>query len=217
MRQDATPVASAFKLPFEDFLAAAASRCHVPGGGSATAAAGCLGAAMGAMVANLTLGKKGCEDHQEEAAASAGAFLNGLEAFKSLAVEDMEAFDAVMVAYRLPKSCPEELSARGLAVEAALRRAVLAPLGIARKAAELMDLNRRLAAFGNAGAVNDCGVAAVLLEATARAAMLSADVNLPSLQDGELKEEVKGLKGEFLEGLGQALRETMELVEARRS
>ncbi|MDR1039488.1 MAG: cyclodeaminase/cyclohydrolase family protein [Deltaproteobacteria bacterium] len=205
-----------FNAPFEDFLAAAASGSHVPGGGSIAAAAGALGAAMGSMVANLTLGKKGYEERRPEAEAMAGAFREGMEDFRRLAAADMEAFDAVMRARRIRGTGPSETEARSLAVRSAMRQAVTAPLEIARKAADLLDLNRRLAAFGNAGAVNDCGVGAVLLEAVVRAAMLSVDVNLPSLDDGELLAEVKARKAEILARTGGVMEETMSLVETRR-
>ncbi|MDR1041460.1 MAG: cyclodeaminase/cyclohydrolase family protein [Deltaproteobacteria bacterium] len=205
-----------FNAPFEDFLSAAASRSHVPGGGSVTAAAGALGAAMGSMVANLTLGKKGYEELQGEAAEMAAAFREGMEDFRRLASADMEAFDEVMRARRLPGTGRDDAEARCRAMSAALRKAVTAPLEIARKASELLELNRRLAAFGNAGAVNDCGVAAVLLEAVVRAAMLSVDVNLPSLEDTQLLADVRARKEEILSGAGFVMEESMRLVEARR-
>jgi formiminotetrahydrofolate cyclodeaminase len=205
-----------FDAPFEDFLTAAASRSHVPGGGSVTAAAGALGAAMGSMVANLTLGKKGYEESQGEAKAMAEAFREGMEDFRRLAAADMEAFDEVMRSRRLNCDGEAAAEAKRLAVREALRKAVTAPLDIAGKAQDLLELNRKLASFGNAGAVNDCGVAAVLLEAVVRAAMLSVDVNLPSLEDGELLAEVKARKGEILSRSGSVMQESMRLVEARR-
>ncbi|MDR2611640.1 MAG: cyclodeaminase/cyclohydrolase family protein [Deltaproteobacteria bacterium] len=205
-----------FKIPFEDFLAAAASRSHVPGGGSVAAAAGALGASMGAMVAHLTVGKEGYEVHQKEAQELAGAFLAGMEALQRLGEADMAAYDALASAYRLPKANPRERLSRGVAVRAAVRRAVLVPLEIAQTASELLELNARLASFGNDRAVNDCGVAAVLLEAAARGAMLTADVNLPRLDDPGMAEAVRARKEEVFTGARGIVKDTLAIVEERR-
>ncbi|MDR1081523.1 MAG: cyclodeaminase/cyclohydrolase family protein [Deltaproteobacteria bacterium] len=219
MSQEKIDPSAYFKMPFGDFLEAAASRSHVPGGGCAAAAAGALGAAMAAMVANLTVGKKGCEDHEAGAREMAALFGDGVSGFQELGAGDVRAFDAVMGAMRLPRATPEERGARGAALRGALLGAVGAPAMIAGKAAGLLKATRSLAAFGNAGAVNDCGVAAVLLEAAVRAAVLSAEVNLPGLggaEGVELPEELRD-SGAFLAEAEAVMRETLEIVVARRS
>ncbi|MDR1035071.1 MAG: cyclodeaminase/cyclohydrolase family protein [Deltaproteobacteria bacterium] len=210
------PNDSCFDMPFGDFLAAASSRSHVPGGGSVAAAAGALGASMGAMVANLTLGKKGYEDCQDEAAGMARAFKDGVRAFHVLAAKDMDAFDALLKAWRLPRKTKKERSASEPALREALLGAILAPMGIARKASGMLALNLCLAGFGNARAVNDCGVAAVLLESSVRAAMLSVDVNIAALGKFELPDEVYD-RDRILVDARELLRETMVTVEDRRS
>ncbi|MDR1166773.1 MAG: cyclodeaminase/cyclohydrolase family protein [Deltaproteobacteria bacterium] len=204
-----------YERPFSEILAVAASKSPTPGGGSVSAMAGALGASMGAMVANLTQNKVGYEEYWLEATEMATLFLEGIEDFKKLTYADMDAFANFMEALRLPKGTEEQKAARRLALDAASAQAALAPLEIAQKSFDLLLANNRLASYGNAAAVNDGAVAAIILEAALRAALLQVDVNLPSLADAELRQALK-TKRDFLEERGRTLlQETVELVKSR--
>ena len=104
------------KLTLEEFLAALGADTPTPGGGTAAASAGAMGAALAEMVARLTLSK-------EKYAASHDAVRPILEAgqlareeFVALAGEDSEAYDAVVAARRLPKDNEEQKTARQRAI-----------------------------------------------------------------------------------------------------
>ncbi|MDX9957774.1 MAG: glutamate formimidoyltransferase, partial [Spirochaetia bacterium] len=85
------------------FVDEVSSESPAPGGGSVAALAGSLAAALAAMVANLTVGKKGYEnawDSMSELAVQA----QDVKARLARAVdEDTQAFNAVMAAMKLPK------------------------------------------------------------------------------------------------------------------
>jgi formiminotetrahydrofolate cyclodeaminase len=178
-------------MSINDFLKVAASSAHVPGGGNVSAVVATLGASMGAMVASLTKGKKGYEEYQDQNEAILKAFLDGIEALKDMTLKDIEAFDHYMAQFKLPKETDEQKKARTEAIQTAAKAATLAPLNVCRKCLELIKEAGKLAPFGNKGAISDCGVAAIILEASIRAAMLSVDINLPGIKDQTFVNEVK--------------------------
>ena len=184
-----------YDMTINDFLKVAASNSHVPGGGNVSAVVAALGASMGAMVASLTAGKKGYEEYQDQNAAILKAFMDGIESLKDLTRGDVEAFDAYMKTFKLPKDTEEQKAARSRAIQDGVKTATLAPMKICRQCLELMREAAKLAPFGNTGAISDCGVAAIVLEAAIRAAMLSVDINLPAIKDQAFAAEVISERG----------------------
>jgi len=184
-----------YDMTINDFLKVAASNSHVPGGGNVSAVVAALGASMGAMVASLTAGKKGYEEYQDQNAAILKAFMDGIESLKDLTRGDVEAFDAYMKTFKLPKDTEEQKAARSRAIQDGVKTATLAPMKICRQCLELMREAAKLAPFGNTGAISDCGVAAIVLEAAIRAAMLSVDINLPAIKDQAFAAEVLSERG----------------------
>ena len=174
-----------------DFLADACSSSHTPGGGNVSAVVGTLGASMVAMVANLTLGKKGYEDFQDDTKDILDKVMSGIEQLKELTLKDMEAFDGYMKCFRMPKETDDEKKARAAAIQSAAKNATLVPLNICKILVELMGQANRLSRFGNKMAISDVGVGAYVCEAAMRACMLSVDINLPSIKDQDFVEDVK--------------------------
>lgn len=188
-------VGNFYTMTINDFLKIAASNSHVPGGGNVSAVVATLGASMGAMVASLTEGKKGYEEHQEANTAILKSFMAGIESLKDLTQGDVDAFDAYMKTFKLPKETEEDKKIRSAAIEEGVKKATLAPMMICRKCLELMGEAAKLAPFGNKGAISDCGVSAIILEAAIRAAMLSVDINLPSIKDKAFASEIISERG----------------------
>src|SRR6266702_1432587 len=142
----------------------------VPGGGSAAALAGALAAALVAMVARLTIGRKAYADVQQRVAeivAEAEALRAQL---RRLVDDDAAAYAKVSAAYRLPKDDPR----RTRAADEALVGAAQTPLAMARGAARLVGLAREIGTIGNRNAHSDAMVA----EALARAALAGAVENV---------------------------------------
>jgi formiminotetrahydrofolate cyclodeaminase len=176
---------SIYEKSLNDYLALAASSSPTPGGGSVSAIVATNAAAMVSMVANLTLGKKGYEDHQEAARRIAAEAVALIEQLKGLTVRDMEAFDRFVKAWKLPATNDAEKRAKAEANEQAAQNATTVPMEICRACLEIMQLARELAPFGNKSAISDVGVAAYVAEAALKAAMLSVDINLPGLKTRE--------------------------------
>ena len=165
------------------FVAAVASSNPVPGGGSVAAHTGALAAALAQMVAGLTIGKKkyaAVDAEMKEAALRAVALGNTLSA---LVKRDAEAYSQVSEAYKLPKEPADAAARRAEAVTTALLKAAEVPLETARASVEVAKLAALVAERGNANAVTDAGVAALLAQAACRGAAYNVRVNVQALDD----------------------------------
>ncbi|MGH2418812.1 MAG: cyclodeaminase/cyclohydrolase family protein [Candidatus Limnocylindria bacterium] len=188
----------------------------VPGGGSAAALAGAMGAALVHMVVELTVGRPVAEGHEDELAAIAIASNQLQSELLELAELDAAAYDAVVRARRLPRDSDVERSARQLQVAAAVREATRVPLATARAAGEVLGLATRLAPIGNRNAISDVGVAALLTATAVRGALMNVEINLPSLAAGEpLRAEAAGEVSSLLATLDDRDRAVRDVVAER--
>jgi formiminotetrahydrofolate cyclodeaminase len=169
----------------EQFLDALASDSPTPGGGTAAAVAGGMGASLAAMVAALTLSKeKYAASHDAMRPIAEAAQVARLE-FLRLAAQDSDAYDAVVAARRLPKETEEQKVARAERIAAANRLAAEVPMRTAEAAVRLLSALPDLAAKGNPNAVSDAGAAALLLDACLEAALLNVGINLSGIEDAD--------------------------------
>jgi formiminotetrahydrofolate cyclodeaminase len=167
----------------QPFLDELASDAPAPGGGSAGATVGAMGAALVSMVCNLTIGKEKfapVEAELKEVLAKSEALRAELT---QLVVDDTEAFNMVMAAFRRPKETDTEKEARREAIQAATKQATLVPLATARACAGVIELSRVAAEKGNPNAASDAGAAASCAQAGLKAAALNVLINLPSIKD----------------------------------
>ncbi len=166
-----------------DFLAATASNEPVPGGGSVAAMCGALAASLGAMVANLTIGRKKYADVEETMRRLAGEFDKARAKFEEYIDIDAQAYARVMEAYRLPKDTPEEQQERNSAIASATFHAAQVPMAVALEASRIMSLIERVAVEGNRNAVTDACVAMMNARSAVLAAVLNARINLVNLPE----------------------------------
>jgi len=177
---------SSERMSIAAFTAAVASASPTPAGGGVAAHAGSLAGALAQMVAGLTLGRKKyatVEAEMRRMAEQAGEYSAALAA---LVDRDVAAYSAVADAYKLPKATAVEIADRTAAITRALLGATAVPLDIARLCLDVCDLAVTGATRGNANAVSDAGVAALLAEAACRAAAYSVRFNVASLPDRAL-------------------------------
>jgi glutamate formiminotransferase/formiminotetrahydrofolate cyclodeaminase len=162
-----------------------------PGGGSASALCGALSAALSAMVANLTVGKKGYEKTFEEMKKTSVRAQQLKDDMLALVDEDAEAFNKVMEAFRAPKTTEDQKKERDAALEAATREATLVPFRVLEISAELVKLAKKAARKGNRNSLSDAGVAALAARTAAEGAYYNIRINLPGLKDKAFKEKIK--------------------------
>lgn len=169
-------------------LAALASPDPTPGGGTAAAIAGAMGASLLVMVAALPKSKSNTDDERAALARASAAIQPLASRLTQLADEDARAFDAVMAAYRLAKASDDEKAARARAIQDALRQATTVPLETVRACGAAIEYGRAVADFGNRSASSDVGVAIGLLQAAADGAAANVRINLTSLKDESFRD-----------------------------
>ena len=172
-------------LTVKEFLNKVAGSDPVPGGGSIAALNGAIASALAAMVANLTIGKKGYELHEELMRHISGVALQQKGAFVEDIDRDSEAYDKVFACFKMPKATDEEKAARSTAIQAATKFAALVPMQVARNAYELMTVIMDVARLGNRNAVTDACVAMMSARSAVLGALMNVRINLGSLKDKE--------------------------------
>lgn len=162
-----------------EFVTALASSAPVPGGGGAAALAGAVGAALGNMVASLTVGKKKYADVEAEFV-DLKARCDALQtALLDQVLADAEGFEPLARAYGIPKDDPD----RKDALEAATLAACAAPMKIMELCGEAIDLISFCAEKGSRIAVSDAGCGAAICKAALQSASLNLFINTKALRD----------------------------------
>jgi len=171
------------------FLKQLAAGTPTPGGGSAAAHAGAMAAALVAMVARLTLGKKKYEEVQDRMSQIANQADDLRVSLEGAASLDAQAFNAVIVAHRMPKGSKPEKTARTEAIERATHRAASVPLQVARQAVAALKLASEVAEIGNVNAVTDAGSAGAIAQAALKVAGLNVRINASNVSKREAADE----------------------------
>ena len=167
----------------EKFLDDLASGNPTPGGGSAAAIMGAMGAALVSMVCNVSLGKKGYEGVEAEMRAILQESERVRRRLTAMVAEDIAAFNGILAGYKMPKTSDEEKAARAAAIQAGLRRATEVPLDCARVCAEVIALSRRASEHGYLNVISDGGVGVLAGFTGLRSAALNVYINAPALKD----------------------------------
>ena len=168
---------------FSELLAAFRSPEPTPGGGSASALAGAVGAALLAMVAALPKSRAEHDDDLRRLRAAGDRCTVLSDRLAALMDEDTVAYDAVVAAFKLPKDTDAEKSARGVRIQEALRGATEVPLQVIRAGSEALEQGIVVAELGNRNARSDVQVGLELMGAAVRGAKLNVDINLENLKD----------------------------------
>lgn len=167
----------------EIYLDQLAAGTPAPGGGSASAYTGAQAAALVAMVARLTAGRKkyqSVENLMQEIILKADDLRNQLALS---AIQDSQAYSKVMQAYRLPKDTQAEVETRLEAIEDATLGAIEVPLRVAHLAVQTLELAETVVRLGNINARSDGGTAAALAKAALSGAGLNVRTNTSTLRD----------------------------------
>jgi formiminotetrahydrofolate cyclodeaminase len=187
--------------PLQDYLHALASEQSTPGGGSAAALSGAMGAALASMVCRLTLGKEAYAGVRQEIEELLRRAENLRSRFQQLFQEDIEAYGRLSASYKLPRETSEERAVRSAAIQEQLVAAALVPLEVAERAAELVQCCQRIAEIGNAAVLSDVAIGAILASGAGEGAALLVRFNLRAMKNDEL-----------VAGLGKRLSGALALI-----
>jgi formiminotetrahydrofolate cyclodeaminase len=204
-------------LTVKSFLDKVAGKDPVPGGGSIAALNGAIASSLAAMVAGLTIGKKGYEEQLEVMNGISSFMLKYQAEFIADVDRDSEAYDKVFACFKMPKDTPEQKAARSAAIQEATKFAAMVPMQVARNAYSLMDNIAEVARKGNNNAVTDACVAMMSARSAVLGALMNVRINLGSLKDkefvAELQKEADALEQkacnkekELLDEIGKSLR-----------
>lgn len=199
------------RMTIKEFQTALSSSSPTPGGGSAAAIALGNAAALTCMVCDLTTSKEkwseGWENAEKIQRFAIPLFHDSLE----LANLDAAAFEKVMDSWKLPKITDQDKENRALSIKTSTMNAAMVPLDTATKASDLLELLPELALTGNANAVTDVAVAALLAHASSSGALFNVRINLLDLEEPEIEEKVKQIS----QSIESNLAKTLENVEIR--
>ncbi len=207
-----TPREALISQTVEDFTHEVSRETPAPGGGSIAALAGALGAALGSMVSNLTIGKAGYEAVEADLKRLAEKAQEIKDQLLRAVDEDTNAFNAYMEARRMPQNTPEEKAAREKAIEEGLKTAVRVPLRTAELSLEALRLCQEVAEKGNVNSVTDAGVGAQSAFTGVRGGVLNVLINLPPIKDEAFKQEMRQKCKKLEEEAARILDATLKTV-----
>lgn len=200
----------------KDFVAAVASKEPAPGGGSVSALASSLGAALTSMVGNLTIGRKAYNALEEGQRAQLDTnfekVVKHVERLNELIDEDTTAFNDYMDAMKLPKETEEEKATRKVAMEEALKKAMEVPLDAAKESLEVLKLQKVFGEYGNPNAITDVGVGALLACAGLEGALFNVLINLGGISDAAYVAEIRKECDALLKEGKELKEETLKIV-----
>jgi glutamate formiminotransferase/formiminotetrahydrofolate cyclodeaminase len=183
----------------------------VPGGGSAAAYAGAMGAALAAMVARISIKKEPSDELQ--------SFIEETDNLRSdflrLVDDDSAAYARVAEAMMLPRKTDEEKKERQERMQAALLAASRVPLEVAETARRLLDACERGVAKSSPMTASDIGVGALMAETALRGAALNVMINLASVKDAAQVKAISEHLDRAVDGSDEQRRRITDFVESR--
>lgn len=207
------------ELTVDNFAKELASKSPAPGGGSAAALSATLAASLSSMVFNLTIGKKAYENLKEE---EKECIINALkktealrEEYLDIMQEDTTVFLKVMDAFKMPKDSEAERSLRKIKIEEAYKLALEVPRKLCEKCFELYKYIEIAARYGNANAISDAGVSALMIQAALEGASLNVKINLASLEDIKLKDTLLKETNVLIKNGSSKKEEILKIVESK--
>lgn len=186
-----------------------------PGGGSVAALCGALGAALAAMVGNLTVGKKGYQDVTSEMirVADHGQLLK--DQFLADVDRDTDAFNNLMACFGMPKKAPEQQSVRNAAIQEATKNATLIPFGVLERCIPVLDLALNVAQHGNQNSLSDAGVSVLAASTAGEGAFLNVRINLRAITDESFAQSIQNQADSLILTLRTRVKQALQEVHNR--
>jgi glutamate formiminotransferase/formiminotetrahydrofolate cyclodeaminase len=179
------------------FIEELAAPTPAPGGGSAGAYAGAMGAGLVAMVAGLTIGKKKYAEVEAEMQAIRVVAENLRKELTQAVDDDAASFEVLMATFKMPKDTEEQKSARNAAITQATLNAAHIPLHVCEGAVKVMELALKCAKHGNLNAISDGMSGFAMARAALTAAGYNVKININSLDDKSLGDKMLTEVGEL--------------------
>ena len=189
-----------------------ASAEPAPGGGSAAALTGAIGASLAGMVGALTEGRAKYGQYADFNARLLERARAAQNEFLALVDEDVAVFNAMSAAYKMPKATDDEKASRTGALQEALKACTVTPYKILDLCARTLDVAAEAIGKTNRNVISDIGVAAVCLRAAAQGAWLNMLINLGSIKDEAFAAKYREKGAKALDGALRAADSVYETV-----
>jgi len=197
----------------EQFNKILASSEPAPGGGSAAALSGTLGAALLSMVCELTLAKEKYASYHCEILEILNAAKRLHEKLLLAIDEDTEAFNKVSAVFSMPKDTPEQKAERSSAMQSALKSAALLPLLTMRTAYNCLELCGKAEGKVNTSCLSDFGSSVLCSIAGVRAAWLNVKINISGIKDEKFQSETSNEAQKILNSSEKLAEELYKKIE----
>ena len=192
-----------------------ASESPAPGGGSVSAYLGVLGVSLATMVANLSSHKKGWDERWKEFGDQAEQGQQLKDKLLKLVDADTDSFNAIMIAFSLPKSTTEEKTIRSNAIQDATRKAIEIPLEVMKLSLESLSLIKSMANTGNPNSVSDAGVGALCARSAVMGAFLNVKINCASFEDANFVNQIIGEGHQIEDAAIKVEQEILQIVNSK--
>jgi len=169
--------------PLAKYLDDAAAAQPTPGGGSVAAMAGALASTMASMAAGFTVGREKFKAVEPEVRQLLTRLADLRQRLLDYAHKDMDAYEAIMAACRLPKATDAQKAARAEAIRTATKASLDLVQQVLAAGCDVVSISRSLVEIANPNLVSDVGVAAELALGSVRAARINIEVNLAGYDD----------------------------------
>ncbi len=198
--------------PLQQYLDDLASSQSTPGGGSASALSGAMGAGLASMVARLTLGKADYTNVQQEIESLIQQTEQLRARFQQLIQEDIDAYGRLSACFKMPRTTDEERVARAQAIQARLADAALVPLEVTEGAAELLRHCQRIAEIGNKTVLSDIATGTMLASSAGTGASWMVRTNLLAMKDLVLVDKLSTRLNTALDTIATCSQQVITLV-----
>lgn len=199
----------------KEFVMNVAARSPAPGGGSVSALLGALGSALGAMVGQMTYGKRQWDEFDSQMRKLIPVVTSASTDMIKMIDADTNAFNDYMAALKLPQGTDEEKEIRDNAMQDGLKKAIQVPLGLAIKINSVWDTMLELAKIGNINCKSDLQVGARCLATGVHGAVHNVDINLKQIVDEGYRKEVHEKAKKEVETAEKFCKEVLALLETR--
>ncbi len=200
------------ETPLQQYLDDLASSQSTPGGGSASALSGAMGAGLASMVARLTLGKADYANVHQEIESLVQKTEQLRTRFQALMQEDIEAYGRLSACFKMPRTTDEERVARTQAIQARLADAALVPLEVTECAAELLSYCQRIAEIGNKTVLSDIATGTMLASSAGTGASWMVRTNLLVMKDLALVDKLSDRLNRALDTIATHSQQVITLV-----
>jgi formiminotetrahydrofolate cyclodeaminase len=199
----------------QTYLDDLASARSTPGGGSAAALSGAMGAALACMVARLTIGKADYAAVQAEIETLLQNAEKLRTRFQQLMQEDIDAYGRLSACFKMPRTTDEERAARAQAIQARLAEAAQVPLEVAESAAALVQCCQRIAEIGNKNVLSDIATGTMLASSAGTGASWMVRTNLRMMKDLALVDALNDRLATALDTISAGSQHVVSVVSQR--